>query len=48
MSYMQEMKYQKDMQEFFKKEFDEEISKLNLVIEQLKGELHALQQELNK
>lgn len=48
MGYMQEMKYEKDMRDFFKKEFDEEISKLNLVIEQLKGELHALQQEQNK
>ena len=48
MSYMREMKYQKEMQEFFKQEFDEEIAKLNLVIEQLKGELHALQQEHNK
>jgi hypothetical protein len=48
MSYMKEMKYQKEMQEFFKQEFDEEIAKLNLVIEQLKGELHALQQEHNK
>jgi hypothetical protein len=45
---MREMKYQKEMQEFFKQEFDEEIAKLNLVIEQLKGELHALQQEHNK
>jgi hypothetical protein len=45
---MKEMKYQKEMQEFFKQEFDEEIAKLNLVIEQLKGELHALQQEHNK
>ena len=48
MSYMKEMKYEKEMREFFKQEFDEEIAKLNLVIEQLKGELHALQQEQNK
>lgn len=41
MSYMKEMKYEREMREFFAREHEQEMADLRLIVERLKAELEV-------